>query len=101
MEVAIAIYNVQGPQSGTWTLPNSPYIVTGELPVQQGQTLIIEPGVYVKFLVPPPYTPLSFIIYNTLIAQGTPDLKIYFIPNATAPSFSIIPLCRMAVMVFT
>jgi len=33
----------------TWTLANSPYIVTGNILVNEGITLTIEPGVIVKF----------------------------------------------------
>src|SRR5262245_47624726 len=33
----------------TWTLANSPYIVTGSVIVFQGVTLTVEPGVIVKF----------------------------------------------------
>ena len=40
---------VSGTQSGTWTLSNSPYQVTGHITIPSGQTLTIEPGVTVNF----------------------------------------------------
>jgi len=36
-------------ENTTWNAENSPYIVVGDLNVTQGDTLIIEPGVTVKF----------------------------------------------------
>jgi len=41
--------NVSGNQSGTWTLANSPYQVTGDITVPGGQVLTIEAGVQVIF----------------------------------------------------
>ena len=57
----------------TWTLANSPYIVTGNLLVSSGVTLTIEPGVLVKFGYP-----LYLQVDGTLIAQGTSSHKIIF-----------------------
>ncbi|MEI8194164.1 MAG: hypothetical protein WCG64_09885, partial [Flavobacteriia bacterium] len=41
--------NVSGNVSGTWTTANSPYLVTGNIGVPAGQTLVIQPGVQVVF----------------------------------------------------
>jgi len=38
-----------GEVRGTWTKANAPYAVTGDIEVQRGRTLTIEPGVVVKF----------------------------------------------------
>jgi hypothetical protein len=39
----------EGEVSGTWALAGHPYIVKGEITIPDGQTLTIEPGVWVKF----------------------------------------------------
>ena len=59
----------------TWTLGNSPYVITGDsgLLVNTGATLTIEPGVVVKFLSGP-----FLWISGTLNAVGTNSLPIYF-----------------------
>ncbi len=61
-----------------WTLANSPYIVTGNILVNNGVTLTIEPGVIVKF-----NSGLSMQIDGTLLAQGTSSNKITFTSNTT------------------
>ncbi|MEZ4387238.1 MAG: right-handed parallel beta-helix repeat-containing protein [Candidatus Krumholzibacteriia bacterium] len=38
-----------GPVAGIWTVAGSPYLVTGEIDVPVGETLVIEPGVEVRF----------------------------------------------------
>ena len=47
----LAFTPVSGPitTDTTWTLANSPYVVTGDVTVNAGITLTIEPGVVVKF----------------------------------------------------
>ena len=64
---------VNGSQSGTWTLGNSPYVVTGSIVVPAGATLTIEPGVEVRFN---PGTALD--VNGTLDARGTAGSKITF-----------------------
>ena len=57
--------NVCGKQEGTWTLANSPYILTCDITIEEGKVLTIEPGVEVL-------TPLSaydFLIHGTLSAN--------------------------------
>ena len=38
-----------GNVSGNWAYANSPYIIDGEISIQVGDELTIEPGVYVLF----------------------------------------------------
>ncbi len=57
----------------TWALAHSPYIVTGNVLVQSGVTLTLEPGVVVKF-----DSALSMQIDGTLLARGTSDNNITF-----------------------
>ncbi|MDA3820390.1 MAG: hypothetical protein PF590_08035, partial [Candidatus Delongbacteria bacterium] len=59
-----------------WTFANSPYIVTGNILVNNGVALTIEPGVIVKF-----NSGLSMQIDGTLIAQGTSSDSITFTSN--------------------
>ncbi len=59
-----------------WTIANHPYIVTGNILVNNGVTLTIEPGVIVKF-----NSGLSMQIDGELLAQGTSSNKITFTSN--------------------
>lgn len=59
-----------------WTLANSPYIVTGNILVNNGVTLIIQPGVNVRF-----NSGLSMQIDGMLLAQGTNSDSITFTSN--------------------
>jgi len=59
--------------SGTWILAGSPYIVMGYIKIPDGETLIIEPGVVVKF-----NSTERFDIEGCLKAEGTEALPILF-----------------------
>jgi len=65
----------------TWRAVNSPYFVTGNVAVAEGVTLMIEPGVTVKFS-----TGTYLQIEGTLNAQGTSGNKIIFTSNKESPS---------------
>lgn len=71
----------------TWTLSNSPYIVTGPVVVFPNVTLTIEPGVVVK--IQEKSTNTSEQVYieirGKLVAKGTSTSPISFIPE-TAPT---------------
>lgn len=56
-----------------WTETESPYVVSDIL-VASGVTLTLEPGVVVKM----GHVSARFEVNGTLIANGTPDKKIYF-----------------------
>lgn len=51
--------------SATWNYSNQPYIVEGDLFVQSGETLTIEPGVEVRF-----NGPYMLTVYGRLLAEG-------------------------------
>lgn len=51
--------------SGTWNMAGHPYIVTSDITVPNGQTLIIEPGVWVKFT-----DRVKFKVQGTIFATG-------------------------------
>jgi uncharacterized repeat protein (TIGR01451 family) len=76
-----AATEISGPITSdtSWTLSNSPYIVVGDVLVNSGITLTIEPGVVVKF------NSSNLQINGTLIARGTSSDPIVFTSNKTAP----------------
>ena len=65
--------------TATWTRANSPYRVTGDLSLPEGEVLTIEPGVEVIF-----EEPAFFYVYGRLIAHGTETDSIRFYPASTA-----------------
>ncbi len=70
--------NVNGNVSGVWTITNSPYIVTNNLVLQPTDTLIINPGVEVRF-----DGTYRFDIFGTFFAIGTASDSIIFTRNAS------------------
>ena len=72
--VTTAVYGGwSGSVSGTWTAANNPYVVTGDLYVDNGQSLTVEAGVEVRF-----YGEYYFYVYGSLSAEGTEGDSIYF-----------------------
>jgi len=65
----------------TWTLGGSPYVVTGNILVNNGVTLTIEPGVTVKF-----DTTKSLQIDGELLAIGNAQNRISFTATDTTPA---------------
>ena len=78
---------VSGSQSGIWTSNRSPYIVTGDITVNQSDTLRIEPGVTVRF---DGY--YKFIVDGTLLAAGTEQDSIIFTASDLATGWHGIRL---------
>jgi len=71
--LAMSQTNVSGNQSGTWSLAQSPYLVTGNVTVPAGQTLTIEAGVEVNF-----QGHYQLIVHGNLQAVGTESSMITF-----------------------
>ena len=69
----------------TWTLANSPYIMTGPVVVFPNVTLTIEPGVVVKIEETSSTTSLQVYLElrGKLIAKGNASNPISFIPKTT------------------
>jgi hypothetical protein len=63
-------------QDTLWTLVDSPFVVTNNITVNSGVTLIIEPGVEVRF-----GGEFSFTVMGKIIAQGTEERMIRFTTN--------------------
>jgi hypothetical protein len=72
---AFAATNVSGPQTGTWTLANSPYHLLGDVTVPAGQLLNIQPGVEV---IAQGYFRIQVEPDATLRAVGSPQAMILF-----------------------
>ncbi len=66
---------------GRLTRANSPYIINGDLRVYAGDSLIIDPGVELRF-----GASSSFIVDGLLIAQGTEQDSIFFTSNSVSPT---------------
>jgi hypothetical protein len=73
---------VSGSVSGVWA-PTSVMVVTGDLVIPDGTTLIIMPGTAVKF-----NGSYSLTVEGVLIADGMPESQILFTSNRTAPTCS-------------
>jgi len=68
-------------QNTTWTLVDSPFVLSGNLTVYQNATLTIEPSVEVKF-----GGVFSLFIYGGLAADGTDEKIIRFTSNKLEPA---------------
>jgi predicted outer membrane repeat protein len=90
---------VEGEVWGSWTTSGNPYNVVGELRVPPGSTLVIDPGVTVKF-----QGHYKFVVDSaaTLSAVGTKENPILFIAADTAAGWhglrllSASPECRIS-----
>jgi hypothetical protein len=67
-------------QNTTWIQEKSPYIVKGNIIVKEGVTLIIEPGVTVKFS-----SGFSLSVKGSLVAKGLKAQMITFTSDQSSP----------------
>lgn len=65
----------------TWTMADSPYIITDDVIVKENAALTIQPGVEVKF-----DGNHSLTVYGSLHAEGTSSNKILFTSNKPEPN---------------
>ncbi len=99
-ELLIAQTEVSGNQSGVWNSGGSPYLVTGEIVVPSGQSLMIGPGVEVNF-----QGHFKFTVNGVLQAVGTEAGMILFTTDTPAvgwggirissPDISELTWCRI------
>ena len=78
---AVFIANAASFAGGRLTRANSPYIINGDLRVFAGDSLIIDPGVELRF-----GASSSFIVEGLLVAQGTEQDSIFFTANGVSPT---------------
>jgi len=76
-QVATADTQVSGAVGGVWGADESPFIVTGNLSLADGDTLEIEPGVEVRF-----EGRFGFDVSGTLLAVGTVQDSIRFVSSS-------------------
>jgi len=62
----------------TWSLANSPYIVTGDVYIDVGATLTIEAGTIIKFEYRTTTTRLTIIVNGRINPQGTASNNVIF-----------------------
>jgi parallel beta-helix repeat protein len=77
---ALAGTVVSGNAGGVWDLPGSPYWVEGDLVIPSDSTLVIEPGVEVRFR-----GPYRFLVNGALHASGTAQDSIVFTWDSPVP----------------
>ncbi len=70
--------NISGSVRGTLSLQDSPYVVSGDLIVNDFDTLRIEPGVVFRF-----NRNVSFLVYGSMKVTGTLSDSIKFVGNDT------------------
>mgnify|MGYP005620076185 CR=1 FL=1 len=77
-------------ENATWTLDNSPYIVTDTVQIPENVVLTIEAGVVVESALSGSEDSM-FLVHGKIVARGTADDKIVFDGGCTATGFSQDP----------
>jgi hypothetical protein len=86
--VLVAQTEVEGDVSGVWTIEGSPYLVVNVCTIPEDDTLRIEPGVEVRFVMPENrFDPM--ILNGTLIAHGAENDSVTF-SSQLEPGISLI-----------
>ncbi len=68
-------------ENTTWTLENSPYIITDTVQIPANVKLIVEPGVVVRFA-----GGTALVVDGVLIARGNITQRITFTSNSSTPN---------------
>jgi len=76
--LATAVNNLEGSLSGTISAEFSPYEISGDIYVAEGNTLTIEPGVELQFT-----GNYGFTVNGDLMAEGKPDSLITFTTSSS------------------
>ncbi len=71
---ARAVVLVSGSVSGTWRTSESPYVMTGDVTVAPGETLVVQPGVTIKAAA----ATVSFVAMGHLRVLGTSAQPVWF-----------------------
>jgi len=69
--LGVGVNDLEGSVSGLLSSQYSPYNVTGNLVIEEGNTLIIEPGVDLIFSA----AASGVIVFGNLVAHGSPEQK--------------------------
>jgi hypothetical protein len=77
-------------ENTTWTLENSPYIITDTVQIPENIVLTIEPGVVIESALNSSED-YMFVLHGKIVARGTVDNKIVFDGGCTATGFSQDP----------
>lgn len=64
----------------TWTAEGGPYRIAADVTIEEGATLVVEPGTAIQ-----PASDISIIVEGNLTAQGTPYAPITVAPAPQAP----------------
>jgi hypothetical protein len=73
-------------ENTVWTVGGSPYVIENStVEVKNGSTLVIEPGVEVRFKVMSPKAQLRTEVGSSIVAVGTQADSIFFTSDASVP----------------
>jgi|GEM_PF-4109788 len=81
--LAVSQTIVTGDVSGTWRKAGSPYIIDGDVTVQAGAELVIDPGVTVRWMPRQDFS--TFEVRGSLVVAGEEGDSVLFTSNALRP----------------